>query len=172
MGNRNLLIVGAGVYGVVAAEIASDMKCFDRIDFIDDFRTTSADGKRVIGNLEKLEELSSSYGKIVVAIGSASKRRENIEKIENNTSLEIVSLISPRAYVSPASKIEKGCIIEPMAVIHTNCVISKGCIVSAGAVINHFSKCLEYVHIDCNATIEGGSVVPSEMKVPSGEVFK
>ena len=36
--NRNLLIVGAGIYGVVASEIVADMGCFDKIDFDDDIR--------------------------------------------------------------------------------------------------------------------------------------
>ena len=36
MNNRNLIIVGAGAYADVAFEIASDMSCFDRIDFVDD----------------------------------------------------------------------------------------------------------------------------------------
>ena len=36
--NKNLLIVGAGTYAVVAFEIAADTRCFDRIDFVDDKR--------------------------------------------------------------------------------------------------------------------------------------
>ena len=36
--NRNLLIVGAGIYGVVAYEIAADMGRFEKIDFVDDVR--------------------------------------------------------------------------------------------------------------------------------------
>ena len=33
---KNLLIIGAGQYGVVAKEIAESMKCFEKIDFVDD----------------------------------------------------------------------------------------------------------------------------------------
>ena len=36
--NRNLLIVGAGIYGIVVYEIAADMRCFEKIDFVDDVR--------------------------------------------------------------------------------------------------------------------------------------
>lgn len=38
--NKNLLIVGASTYGVVASEIAADMGCFEKIDFVDDERKT------------------------------------------------------------------------------------------------------------------------------------
>ena len=36
MKNGKLLIVGAGSYAVVAAEIAEEMGCFDKIAFVDD----------------------------------------------------------------------------------------------------------------------------------------
>lgn len=40
MGN-NLLIVGAGIYALVAKEIAESMGGFDKIDFIDDYEEES-----------------------------------------------------------------------------------------------------------------------------------
>ncbi len=33
---ENLLIIGAGQYGMVAKEISDAMNCFGRIDFLDD----------------------------------------------------------------------------------------------------------------------------------------
>lgn len=42
--NKNLLIVGAGTYGVVASEIATDMGCFEKIAFVDDERKTTPNG--------------------------------------------------------------------------------------------------------------------------------
>ena len=171
MKNKNLLIVGAGTYGAVAEEIAESMNCFEIIDFVDDFRTVSAHGKAVVGTTKELSKLSEKYGNIVVAIGLSEKRSALLKEIEKKNTFEIISLISPRAYVSPDAQIGKGCIIEPMAVIHTHCVISKGCIISAGAVINHFAKCMECVHLDCNSTVGGESVVPFGTKIISGEVY-
>lgn len=34
--NKNLLSVGAGTYGVLASEIAEDMKCFEKNFFVND----------------------------------------------------------------------------------------------------------------------------------------
>lgn len=34
--NKDLLILGAGQYGMVAKEIAEAMNCFQKIDFLDD----------------------------------------------------------------------------------------------------------------------------------------
>ena len=47
--NKNLLIVGAGAYGVVASNIAHEMGCFEKIDFVDDGNESTPTGEKVIG---------------------------------------------------------------------------------------------------------------------------
>ena len=170
--NKNLLIVGAGTYGVLASEIAKEMGCFEKIDFVDDERKTASNGMAVAGTTRDIDELAVEYSNIIVAIGNPKVRSSMLKRIEEETSYHIVSLVSPRAYVSPSAQIMSGCIVEPMAVVHTECVIATGCIISAGAVINHASTCCETVHVDCNATVEGYCLVPAETKICSGEVYK
>lgn len=45
--NQNLLIIGAGIYGLVAKEIAESMGCFRQIDFVDDGAKKTPDGTPV-----------------------------------------------------------------------------------------------------------------------------
>ena len=170
--NNNLLIVGAGVYAVVAYEIAVDMGCFERIAFVDDAKESTPTGSDVIGKINDIANLSSEYNQIIVAIGNPEIRMSLLEKIKNETPCVIVTLVSPKAYVSPTAQVCDGCIIEPMAVVHTGCVIGEGCIISAGAVVNHASECCSGVHIDCNATVAGYSVVPENVKVHSSAVYE
>ena len=168
---NNLLIVGAGIYANVAAEVAVDMGCFEKIVFVDDNKMQTPSGAKVIGTTKDINQLACEFANIFVAIGNSEIRLALLEKIMNETECNIVTLISPCAYVSPDAKLEKGCIVEPMAVVHTGCRISMGCIISAGAVVNHASVCEEGVHVDCNATVAGYSVVPKRTKVYSGTVF-
>lgn len=170
--NHRLLIVGAGTYAAVAAEIAASMGCFERIAFIDDGRKTTANGKPVIGTTEDICRLSDEYDSIVVAIGDPEIRLALLERLKTQSSFRIATLISPRAYVSPSAQIAEGCVIEPMAVVHTGCRIARGCIISAGAVINHETTCHEGVHVDCNATVAGYACVPAKKKVFCGEIFQ
>lgn len=170
--NKNLLIIGAGTYGIVASEIAADMGCFEKIDFVDDERKTTPNGIEVISTTRDIDELAVEYSNIIVAIGNPEVRLSLLNRIKEETPYRIVSLVSPKAYVSPSAQIMSGCIVEPMAVVHTSCVICPGCIISAGAVVNHATMCCDGVHVDCNATVDGYCLVPAGTKICSGEVYR
>ena len=169
---QNLLIVGAGIYGLVAKEIAESMGCFLRIDFVDDGAKETPDGTPVIGMTKDLIELSKRYANVVVAIGNPEVRKKLIQFIEEETLLRLTTLISPRAYVSPSAQIGKGCIVEPMAVVHTGAVLGKGCLICAGAVVNHAAMCGDCVQVDCNAVVAGNTIVPGGCKVAAGTVYE
>lgn len=167
----NLLIVGAGSYGLVAAEIAEEMGCFDKIAFVDDNIKTSKSRITVVGTTRDIDCLTEEYSHIIVAIGNPSIRLSFMEHIQNKTSYQIPSLVSPRAYVSPSAEVDSGCVIEPMAVVHTASVLKEGCIISAGAVVGHESTCCRGVHVDCNATVAAYAIVPAKTKISCGEVY-
>lgn len=171
MKKGNLLIVGAGSYALVTAEIAEEVGCFDKIAFVDDKIKTLKNGATVVGTTQDIDRLAGEYTYIIVAIGNPDVRLSFIEHIQNKTEYQIPALISPRAYVSPSAKVSGGCIIGPMAVIQTACVLEEGCIISAGAVVNHESTCGKCVHVDCNGTVAAYMSVPVGRKVSSGEVY-
>ena len=168
---KKLLIMGASTYAVVASEIAADMDCFEKIDFIDDQKTETPTGIAVVGTSQDLANLNGEYDCVCVAIGNPRVRLSLLEKLRAQTGYEIVSLVSPRAYVAPSAQVMPGCIIEPMAVVHAQCVLETGCLISAGAVVNHASRCSQGVHVDCNATVEGYCLVPAGMKIAAGQVY-
>lgn len=169
--NKNLLIVGAGTYAVMASEIASDMGCFEKISFIDDERKITQDSVDVIGIMRDIDKLAIKYSNIVVAIEDPEVRLLLLNRIRHETPCRIVSLISPKAYISPSAQIMDGCIIEPMAVVHTGSVIAVGCAIAAGGVVSYASMCCDGVHIGCNATVEKYCLVPAGTRICSGEVY-
>ncbi len=168
---QNLLIIGAGIYGVVALEIAGEMDCYDEIAFVDDGATQTPNGIPVIGKTVDLPTLGDRYTHAIVAIGNPEVRLSLLRKIKEETTLSVATLVSPRAYISPTAQVMEGSVIEPMAVVHTGVIIAGGCLISAGAVVNHAAMCCEGVHVDCNATVAGYTVVPAGKKIGSGEVF-
>lgn len=170
--SRNLLIVGAGIYGLVVKEIAESTGSFERIAFVDDDPKEMHGDMQIIGTTENLADLSGEYSDAVVAIGNPAVRREMLRFIREETNLKPVTLISPKAYVSPSAVIGDGCIIEPMSVVNTGCVLGNGCLICAGAVVNHAARCGDCVQVDCNATVAGSAVVPGGVKVAVGTVYE
>lgn len=173
MNLKNLLILGAGQYGTVAKEIARSMGCFDKIAFLDDRHGTEnlAYHEESIGRFDDYERLSGEYGCAVAAIGNPKLRRDLMEKLKE-ASYRLVSLVSPRAYISSSAQIGEGCIVEPFAAVNSNAVVGAGTILSAGAVVNHNSVVMACCHIDCGAVVESGALVEFGRKVESGSVVK
>ena len=167
-----LLIIGAGSYALVAAEIAASMGCFAKIAFVDDRIQTLQNGVSVAGTTRDIDCLAGQYSHIIVGIGNPEVRLSILEQLQEKANYQIATLISPRAYVSPEAKVGEGCIVEPMAVVNREAVLEKGCIISAGAVVNHESACGQVCHIDCNATVAAYAKVPEKTKVCSGEVYR
>ena len=152
---KNLLIIGAGQYGMVAKEIAESMKCFARISFVDDASASA------VGKLCDIEKLIHEYDSAVVAIGKSELRIDLIKEL-CGIGYNVPSLIHEKAYVSPSAIIGMGCFVEPMAVVHTEVVIETGCIISAGVILNHNS----IVHMGCH--INCGSVVKARAEIKAG----
>ena len=164
---HRLLILGAGIYGLVAREIAEQTQLFSDIAFVDDGASVAPDGSRIVGTTDDLSTLAEQYGHAVVAIGRPEVRLRCIEQL-TEAGIEVISLISPRAYVSASATLGCGCIVEPMAVIHARASLGRGVLVSAGAVVNHGARLEDGVHVDCGAVIDGFVTVEERTKVPSG----
>jgi UDP-3-O-[3-hydroxymyristoyl] glucosamine N-acyltransferase len=162
--NRNLLILSAGQYGLVAKETAEAMGCFEKIAFLDDENETA------IGWLDEYEDFVTDYNYAFVAIGNSELRLSLIQKLEE-ACYRMAILVHPKAYISPSSQLQKGCIVEPNAVIQANSVLSIGVIVSAGAVINHNCFIGDVCHIDAGAVVKSNSILKIGTKVESGTVF-
>ena len=162
---NNLLILGAGQFGLMVKEIAESMECFDKIDFLDD------KSELAVGKLCDYANFLREYRYAVVAIGNPEIRLSYIQKLEE--ACFIVAIIaSPRAYIAPSAQIMKGSIIEPMAVVQANSVVAIGSIISSGAVVRHNAFVGDVCHVDCNAVVMSGSVGPAKTKAEACTVYR
>lgn len=173
--NKNLLILGAGQYGTVVKEIAKTMGCFEKIDFIDDtFGIDEMEGnyhEQSIGTLSDYEKFLPDYSYAIVAIGNAKVRRKWTEKlIEMGYMIPVI--VSPKAFVGNTAQLRYGVVVEPMAVIHENVAAGIATFISAGAVVNHNSFVADYCHIDNNAVVMRGALVPSMTYVEPLKILK
>lgn len=157
----NLLILGAGEYGQLVKELASE--CYSHIEFLDDKSDLA------IGKLEDYKKFVGDY-EAIVAIGNNDIRLAWIERLEE-AGFVIPTLVSSRSYVSSSAVIEKGSIIEPMTVINANAKVEKGSIISSGAIVNHNAVVKQGCHIDCNAVVGADAVVLEKTNLIYGQVI-
>ena len=163
--NKNLLILGAGQFGLMVKEIAESMNCFEKIDFLDD------NNEIAIGKLNDYEKFVCEYRYAVVAIGNPQIRLSYIQKLEESCFI-VAILVSPRAYIAPSAQLMKGTIVEPMAVVQANSSVGIGSIISSGAVVRHNAFVNDVCHVDCNAVVISGSTVTTGTKVEVCSVYR
>ena len=160
---NNLLIIGAGQYGLLTKEIAESMNKFDNISFLDDNNSIA------IGKINDYKKYIGKYKYAVIAIGNSNIRYDLFEKIKEN--FTITTIVSPYSYVSNSSIIEDGCIIEPGAIIHANTKIGCSTFICANAIVNHNAEVGKFCHINCGAIIKSNSNIQDFTKIDYGIII-
>ena len=89
---KGSLIFWAGQYAYIAKEIAEDMNCFSKIDFLDD------NNPLAIGCIDDFETFTNEYDSAIVAIETHMVRLRLFSLLEDK--YKIVTLIHPRAFFS------------------------------------------------------------------------
>ncbi len=176
--NKNLLILCDSAYGTVAKEIALSMGCFEKVDVLNQhFGVPEAEGEYheiSVGKLEDYEKFAGTYSYAIVTFEDSHTRVAWSDKLIE-AGFAIISLISPKAYVSPSAQINQGCIIEPLAGVSSNVTIGACSIIKTGALINHNSViaegccCENYSTIMTGAYVEAYRVVEMRSTVESYE---
>ena len=161
---ENLLILGAGQYGLLVKEIAESTGKFSKIDFLDDANPIA------VGKLDDYARLHSDYGCAVVAMGNPDLRLSYLQGLAQ-AGYQIPVLRHPSAVVMPSVRMGRGCIVEAMVVVNSNAVVGDGCLLCAGSVINHNAAVGKVCQIDCNAVVAARAGVPDGTKVPCATVF-
>ncbi|ACX76270.1 conserved domain protein [Fibrobacter succinogenes subsp. succinogenes S85] len=170
LSQNNLLILGAGQYGVMAKEIAEAMGVFGRIAFLDDSFNT-LDGTDIIGTTADLPKFAEQFKFGFVAIGNPALRRKLTEQLQQNSFTQ-ATLVHPTAYVSPSAQLEAGCCVEPNATVQTGAVIKQASFIASGAVIRHNATVGEFCHVDCNAVVNTLAVVPAGTHILAQETYR
>ena len=165
MKDKRLLIVGAGRFGQMVKEIATETGVFSRIDFLDDSSSAA------IGKIEDLPRYVGEYGFAICAIGNPEVRGGITESIVS-CGYSLARIVSLSAYVSPSAVLDDGVIVEPLAVIQMGVTVGVGSIVSSGAVLRHDSHVGKMCHVDCGAVVRSGSSVPDRAKVQCLTAFE
>ncbi len=151
MKNR-LIIVGAGGYGKVVADIALKTGYTD-LAFVDDNVEGNWLQFPIVGTCESLKALDDGKTDFVIAIGNNAIR----QKIATAYDLPWATLVHPSAQIGIATALGEGSVVMANAVINAGATVGKHCIINTGAIIEHDNAIEDFVHISPNAAL-GGTV--------------
>tara|TARA_R110000751_G_scaffold212397_1_gene315876 strand:- start:9898 stop:10521 length:624 start_codon:yes stop_codon:yes gene_type:complete len=153
---RQLVILGAGGHGQVAADCAETMDIFSRIVFLDDAYPdkTQAGCWPIVGKNESVINFDEQTTCFFVAIGDNSIRQKVLEDLVQEN-LQIISLIHPSAVISTYANIEKGVLVCANATINHKAVVGIGSIINTAASVDHDCMIGNYVHISVGVRLAG-----------------
>ena len=121
---------------------------------------------------QEIVELSKTYRNFLVTIGKIgeSKIRKTKYNELSRLDIELVSLISPTAYVSTSAEIAKGVNVMHQALININAKIGENTIINSQSLVEHDSSIGSHCHISTGVKINGGVKVGNNTFIGSGTV--
>ena len=157
MSKERLLLVGAGGFGRMVAEMA--MLQYD-CALVDDGQSVGVEicGIPVVGGLANLPELRKDYGLLVVGIGNNQFRAQVYENA-NALGYGFPNIVAPSAYISPYAKLGCGCVVLQNACVQNGASVGNGVLLNAGTEIHCDATVGDYALIYTNSVIRTGSTV-------------
>ena len=160
-----LIILGAGGYGRIIADVAAQIGLYHEIRFLDD-ASTAPD---VVGTCEVFSQFNDGDTVFYPAFGKNQARMDWVRHLRSQN-CRLATIIHPSAYVSPKAAIMPGTAILPKAVVNTGCLINTGCIVNCGAIVDRGCVLEEGVHVSLGAIVKGDNRIPAYKKIEAGDI--
>lgn len=127
-----------------------------------------------IGTDDYIERFIKEGYVFLITVGQirTSSIRKKLFYLLSESHAEIVTVISPRAYVSKYADIGKGTIIMHDALVNASASIGENCIINSKALIEHDAIIEDFCHISTSAIINGGTTVKEGTFFGSNAVSK
>lgn len=167
---KNLYLIGGGGHCNSCIDVIEQENIYS-IKGIFDISKNIGDkilGYKVIGTDNDIEKYIQDNNYFLVTIGQIG----DPDKRLNYSTLNLATIISPRAYVSKHSTIGKGTIIMHDAIINANAKIGKNCIINSKSLVEHDAIVGDNCHISTTAVVNGSVVVGDETFIGSGAITK
>lgn len=163
---HDLIIIGAGGFGVVVADLARQSGKYRQINFLDDGKV----GEGILGKISAFHQFKSSSTEMIVALGNNNLRQQLLQELVG-VGISLATIIHDRAFVSPSASVGAGSIVLPLALLNTGVEVGQGCIINCGAIVDHDCVIEDCCHIGPGAVINAENRIAAGSKVESGVVI-
>jgi sugar O-acyltransferase (sialic acid O-acetyltransferase NeuD family) len=136
---KRLIIVGAGVFGKQALEIALVQQKYSVLGFYDDFNTdNSFEEFPIFGKIDQIQEdfLNDKFDVVFYGIGynHMSFKQSLIHKFHD---IPMATIVHPSVIIENSAKIEEGVLIYPKSYIGPRVHLQKGVVVNVYSYLPH-----------------------------------
>ena len=173
MKKKDLILVGGGGHCNACLDVLGLLNLYNIVGIIEKnkFKLEKIGNISVFKDQETVK-LSKIYKNFLLTIGKIGKSRIRETKYNELSSLgvELVSLISPTAYVSTSAEIAKGVNIMHQALVNINVTIGENTIVNSQSLVEHDSSIGSHCHISTGVKINGGVKIGNNTFIGSGTV--
>ena len=174
MKKKDLILVGGGGHCSACLDVLRLLKLYNVVGIIEknNLKLEKVHNVSVFKDQET-EKLSKNYRSFLLTIGKIGKCNIREKKYYELSSLgiELVSLISPTAYVSTSAKLEKGVNIMHQALININVRVGENTIINSQTLVEHDSSIGSHCHISTGVKINGGVKIGNNTFIGSGTVI-
>ena len=174
MKKKDLILVGGGGHCNACLDVLRSLNLYNVVGIIerDNFKLEKLHDVSVFKD-QDTEKLSKIYRNFLLTIGKIGKSKIREKKYYELMSLdiELVSLISPTAYVSASAEIAVGVNIMHHALININVRIGENTIINSQSLVEHDSFIGSHCHISTGVKINGGVNIGNNTFIGSGTVI-
>ena len=150
---RDLMIIGAGGYGRVIADIAQKLGTYKTVSFLDDGTSKTVMGLPVVGKTSDAEKYVGAAD-VFVAIGDSQARKDFMERLLA-MGANVPVLIHPSAVIGACVEIGAGTAVMAGAVINPCSRLGKGVILNTRSSVDHDCVIGDYCHISVGVCVAG-----------------
>ena len=174
MKKKDLILVGGGGHCNACLDVLRLLNLYNVVGIIEknNFKLEKLHNVSVFKD-QKLKNYRRSIETFLLTIGKIGKSKIRETKYNELSSLdiELVSLISPTAYVSTSAEIAKGVNIMHQALININVRIGENTIINSQSLVEHDSSIGSHCHISTGVKINGGVKIGNNTFIGSGTVI-
>ncbi|WP_165046299.1 acetyltransferase [Adlercreutzia sp. ZJ138] len=173
MSKRELLIVGAGEFGQMAAEYFNMDSSWNVVGFAVEREWLGEErcvGLPVVALDDAVQRFPPEKCDVFVAVTYAHMNceRERLCDVVKGMGYRLANYVSPRAFVGAGAEIEPGSMIMEMSSIQRGARIGCGAVVWPGCTIAHGSSVGDFCWIAPGVTVAGLTVIGSHSFVGVG----
>jgi len=159
---KNILIYGASGHSKMIVDIIHKNNSHNIVGYIDTYKPIGTElyGYKILGNLEKLNDLQQQHNvdRIVIGVGENSIRLKVWEKIKSlSSNITFDSIVHPSAVLAENIVVPEGVVIMAGAIVNCDATIGKFCIINTNSSLGHDSTMKDFSSLAPGVAI-GGNV--------------